>query len=262
MSKIIKYNNLTIDNDNKFSVDVPIFNEICHSNFDDEFIEANEMDYDEVFEPETEEEIDNPEVALEKARIEADEIITAANEEAERIIANANAEAEALKKEAFAQAEKQGYDDGFRQALEETQEKKEEAESLLENAKIEKQNILNSAEPEMVELVVNIINKLVNNAQIVNKDVIKCVIKKGLSQTKIMGDIFIHVSADDFDDVTESKEDIVSEVDGNAKIEIVKDLSLKIGDCLIETPFGNIDCSISQQLEEVKNSLNYILENR
>ena len=83
-----------------------------------------------------------------------------------------------------------------------------------------------------------------------------------MSQTKIMGDIFIHVSADDYESAINDKDDIVSSREGSVNIEIIKDLSMNVGDCLIETPFGNIDCGIDQQLKEVKSNLYYILENR
>lgn len=264
MSKIIKYNNLTID-ENKINIEVPTFNEINHQNIDDENT-FDEFDENEGFETDglvdEEEIIDNPEDIIENAKAEAEEIINSAKLEAEEIVAKAEADANNLKEEIISDAKDEGYQSGLNQAMEETQQKKEEAEKILSDARKEKEELLSSAEPEIIELVNNVINKLVNNAKIINKDVIKCVIRKGLSQTKIMGDIFIHVSSDDFEAVTEAKEEIMAEVDGNANIEIVKDLSLNAGDCLIETPFGNIDCGISQQLEEVKNSLNYILENR
>jgi flagellar biosynthesis/type III secretory pathway protein FliH len=40
----------------------------------------------------------------------------------------------------------------------------------------------------------------------------------------------------------------------------VKDLSLNPTDCIIETPYGNIDCSLERQMQDLIENLYYIYE--
>ncbi len=253
MSKIIKYNNLTVDEENKVSIDIPNFNVI------DEDENSNEFEIN--YTAENGGEL-TPEDILEIAKAQAGSVIGNARKEADYILIeahkNAVIEAEEIKKNAY----DEGYSSGYKKGADEAAVIQKEAKNTLASAKAEKEEILSRIEPELIELVVKVIDKVLNNAKIINPDVIKCIIKKGMSQTKIMGDIFIHVSADDYESAINDKDDIVSSREGSVNIEIIKDLSMNVGDCLIETPFGNIDCGIDQQLKEVKSNLYYILENR
>jgi flagellar assembly protein FliH len=73
--------------------------------------------------------------------------------------------------------------------------------------------------------------------------------------------IFIHVSKQEYYIVVENLSQLI-EATSNSAIEVIKDLSLNKGDCIIETPFGNVDSSFDMQFEAIKNDLIYILENR
>ncbi|MCL2699868.1 MAG: FliH/SctL family protein, partial [Defluviitaleaceae bacterium] len=88
------------------------------------------------------------------------------------------------------------------------------------------------------------------------------IIRKGFSESKMSGDITIRVSDADYEATYESREEIQQYADAGAKLEILKDPSLTQGDCIIETPFGAIDCSLDQQSESLKKNLYFISENR
>lgn len=258
MSKIIKYNNLTFDQENKINIDLPVFTEIKYADNEyNEELESDEQKNDEDVEDEI-----TAEDILEVAKMQAENVVAEARREAEAIVFDAEEKAIKSAAEIKEKAQQEGYDLGYKQAVEESYAMKSEAEQILISAKEEKEQMLSDAEPDIIKLTIGIIDKVLNDTKIVNHDAIKCIIKKGLSQTKVIGDIFIHVSANDFEAALNNKDEILTGSDGSANIEIIKDLSMNVGDCLIETPFGNIDCGIDQQFNEIKNNLYYILENR
>lgn len=162
----------------------------------------------------------------------------------------------------YEQAEKEGYKAGYDKAVAETEKMKKDAKETLEKAKLEKTKLINELEPQFVDLAVSVINKILNDAKAVNPQIVMALIKKGLSETKITGDIFIHVSEKEYDTVIENKSIIPELNDPNANIEIVKDYSLESGGCILETSFGNIDCSIDEQFKKVRDSLYFILNNK
>ena len=113
----------------------------------------------------------------------------------------------------------------------------------------------------MVDLMINVIDKILCKALDLDKSVILNLVRQGFSQTTVTGNVFVRVSDDDYDSVNENKDEIFNMIDSNVKLELIKDMTLGKGDCIIETPFGNIDCGLKQQFEGLKNSLYYVLEN-
>lgn len=248
MSKIIKNHYLTVDKENTFNVDIPVFDNVINDAVGLNYVSSGG-------------EISSEDI-LEIAKAQAGSVIGDAKKEADYIVLEAHKTAVIEAEKIKGEASKEGYKLGFKKGSEEGERLKKEAEKVLASAKEEKEKILADIEPALINMTINIIDKIINNAKIINPDVIKCIIKMGMAQTKIMGDIFIRVSEADFENVLNSKDEIIPSSDSSANVEILKDSTLNAGDCLIETPFGNIDCGVDQQLREIKNDLYYILQNR
>lgn len=234
-------------------------------------------------------EVMNPssfETAEKVALAPVDDVIseTEAIEKSEQMLEEANLEAQRIKDNAMAEAQRlademkeatQSELDGIRanayeEAFEEGRQRGEneanriinEAERIKAQALIVKNTLLNSAEPEIVELIASIVKKLIGDSFELRPELILFLIKQGLAQMSITGEITIHVSQEDYDTVIAEKAGILSMAEAGAKIEIIKDLSLNSSDCIIETQFGNIDCSLGQQYEALKENLYYICKNR
>ncbi len=226
-------------------------------------------DFAEVVEPEPESEPE-PEISpeemaeeiLERARAEAREITDRANLEAQQIYDVNMQMINEKSKEIQAQSRNIGREEGYNEGLAQAQAIKDEAENVLQNAYIQRDELLASVEPQMVDLVINIIGKLLPDISVLNPQVILCLIKQGLSGSSIAGEVVVHVSKDDYDYVVENKETVLMMLDTQSKLDIVMDLSLSKSDCIIETPFGNIDCSLDSQYSELVDNLHYILNNR
>ncbi|MCL2047619.1 MAG: FliH/SctL family protein [Defluviitaleaceae bacterium] len=193
------------------------------------------------------------------AEREAEQIIAsaraAAMEEAAKIHQTAEAEAAAL----IAEARETGYNDGMATATKKGEEIKAHAQKILDDANAEREKMQASLEPEIVNMVIAITEKLLGDTVKINPAIIVSLVKQGFAGTSVTGDINIHVSANDYELIAERIDEISAVVDGSSKIQFIKDLSLSPMDCVIETPMGAIDCSLGQQFETLKANLLYIL---
>lgn len=258
MSKIYKSSHVTIDKDKIVTIDVEqIIPEVIPEEADEE--EFFPADFEEE-EPE-EEEIPPDIIAtqiIEQAENQAGEIIGRAQAEAEEILEKARTEAENLKES----AEKEGYDKGYSEGLKDTEQMKLNAKEIVENAHIEREEILKTAEPEVIELVSKLIKKLLLDEAEINPDIIAILVKSGISQTTLGGDIKVRVSKYDYAALLERKEQIISSFEGISNLDFSEDLALPAGGCVIETEFGLVDASMDKQCDELIKNLNYLFKNR
>jgi len=65
----------------------------------------------------------------------------------------------------------------------------------------------------------------------------------------------VKVSPEDFDAVYENSDNILRSAGYSGQLEIKKDIALKQGDCIVETPVGNVDASVDVQLESIEKVL-------
>lgn len=264
MSRIFKSQQVNIDENNRVKIkslqDVPTQNvgtQIQNDNLDIS-IETPPEKYETI---ELEDANETSERIKKKAKLEADNIILKAREDASNIIEDAKEdaykEAVSIKDEAY----KTGYDDGVKNANKIADSIKEESESIKKEALRYKEDLINKIEPDMIELIIDILDKLLWSEVNINPKVISTLIKQGLSDTTLTDNVSVRVSKEDYDFVLSSKEDIISLI-GTAAVDFVEDARLEKSDCIIETEFGSIDCSLNSQYEELKKNLYYILKNR
>lgn len=206
--------------------------------------------------------IELSEQVLDEANRKAKKIIDDAMSEAQRAVADMQEKAEFELDGIRANAYEEAFEEGHKRGEEEAKRIIGEAEHIRTQALIDKNTLLNSAEPEIVELIASIVKKLIGDTFELRPELILFLVKQGLAQMSITGEITVHVSQEDYDVVIAEKAEIQSMADAGAKIEIMKDLSLNSSDCIIETQFGNIDCSLGQQYEALKENLFYICKNR
>jgi len=156
-------------------------------------------------------------------------------------------------------AEARGFEIGMEKGSTEADAIIGKANDFKNETATERETAIERLEPELVELIIRIVKKLISDTVKVNPQVVLHLIRQGLKQTSFTGDITLRVSNEDHDNAVSHKDDLLKSVEGGAKLKIMKDVSLSAGDCLIETPFGIIDSSLDMQFEEVKESLRLIL---
>ncbi len=259
MSRIFKRNDINIDGENK------VF--IKHKNLPQEVIMN--------FKPKNDN--DNSSLSIDEAALRANEIIENALREAEEIKANAQEIAENLiddatrrQSEIYDEAKNNGIEDGYQEGYEAgVNEGKNTLEDLIseqENQvlalKEEKEAILINSEKEIIDLVVEIVDDITYKMFNINPEILSVLVKRGISNATIQNKVSIKVSSEDYENVVEHVEEFKKLIDSSKEVEILKDFSLLKNDCLLETEFGNINCGLDEQLESIKESLYFILNER
>ncbi len=248
MPRIIRSGEVSLSSDNAFYLEVIQKPEV-KAPADEQEMSSSELEL-------------SQEVLLEYAKDKASALISEAHADARAIRDEAYEEAERVLREAEEEGARRGFDQGVAEGSQEGERLRREAKAVYDKSLVEREQLLKSAEPQIVNLISNILDKLLPKIASVKQDVILNLIKQGLAGATITGTITIHVSKEDYETVVERKDEILSSIDTSATLEIFQDLSLSQSDCIIETPFGDIDCSLDLQLSGLKESLYFILENK
>lgn len=201
------------------------------------------------------------EIILLRAKSEAFRIVRTANENAEKLLDDAKAECERLKIQTEEDAKKLGYDEGYALGVEESEALKINAQQVYDEAVENRDKMLKEIEPQSIDLIIKIVKKLLGDIVELKPQVIQNLIMQGLTDVTITGNIIIRVSKQDYDHVMENKDVFLAKLEGGNNVEIIKDPALSKSDCIIETSFGNIDCSLEQQFESLKQNLYFIFNN-
>ena len=137
----------------------------------------------------------------------------------------------------------------------------DEAAELRKFLDNRRDDIYEEAEEQMVQLVLDIAKKVISDELTQNKEAILSLVKKALQKCAFKKMLVLKVSPLDFDFILENKGRICMMVEGISDIEIVSELSLDQGSCIIETPSGEINSSMDIQIKEIEKIFTYILRN-
>ncbi len=248
-----------VSESNHFNNDLSNFGEI-----DDE-IDFGEVDFEK---QELNRLNSTPEVS-EELQQEFDDIISEANRQAEEILNEAKLEAETYRERVIAESKEEGYDLGYSEGLEKAQVENEQVlkEKLftIEEEKDllfqERENLMNTVELELTEVIGSVVESILGNAFKVDESLITQMIKLGLKQSTLNDDVTIKVSNDLLDLVNENFEMIRAEVPKNIGLEIVSDKSLESCECIIESNLGYIKCDVESVINSIMFNLKSIFHN-
>jgi flagellar assembly protein FliH len=156
----------------------------------------------------------------------------------------------------------QGYQDGLVQAetaiRQQYADMLQEATAILEQAYSLKQQIIQEAEPFLIELSCAIAEKIVGKQLTLTPEWTIELIKRLLSRRKEKGSITLCVAPQHFAYIQDAREELLHAVDSQAELEILPDASVHDHGCVIRSAFGSIDARIDTQLKEIKSALQEI----
>lgn len=188
-------------------------------------------------------------------------IIEEANSEARSIVKSAEEEAIRLLAEARENGYKEGHEAGYLDGRKEAGAMLEEASGIREFLDGRKCDIYREAEAEILQLVLDISKKVIGDEVTQDKEAILSLVNQALQKCAFKKQLALRVSSRDYDFILENKERICTLVEGISDIEIVSDLSLSSGSCIVETPSGEINSSIDIQIKEIEKIFTYLLGN-
>lgn len=220
------------------------------------------------------------EEAKDEAKKEYEKIINDAKEESLKIIEDAENQKESMievaytrSKEVLEEAKETGYNNGYEIGYSEGyeigyNEGKVESNSLIEEALrikneylLTKENLLKELEEDIIELVINIYEKVISKKSEEDNEMIISLVLNGINSLDLTDKLTIIASKEDFNILEMAKDEILAKASMISQLDIKYDISLEKGDCILETSKGNIDVSLKNQLDEVKELLTTILNN-
>lgn len=187
-----------------------------------------------------------------------------AQEKKKQLLEEARDKIEADSAEALAAAKEQGHSEGYEAGYQEGLEKAKEeqrqtlldavaqAEKTLADAKADKLNYLVEAEGQIVDLVLDIANKILPQHFIDAPQIILPLVRKAIMKIKDQPEVIIRVAPDQYDLLLLAKNEFKALLEGQGTLEIKADESLAISDCVLESPAGNVDARLSVQLEAIE----------
>lgn len=164
---------------------------------------------------------------------------------------------------ASAEARTSGFDQGFTEGtaaseaqLRESWESKiAEAADVLKHAYASREQIIQEAEPFLVELSCAIAEKIIGQQLTLTPEVTIEMIRRSLSRRREQGVITLCVAPSQLTFVQAAREELHASIDSQAELQILPDSSVKDNGCVIRSAYGSIDARIDTQLSEIKREL-------
>lgn len=227
-----------------------------------------------------ENQIEISESILEEAREEYDRLISMAEEKSQQIIEEAEVRQESLINDAYNKArevleesKEEGFNQGYQNGFEEGYQKGYEEGKLVSDNLIQeslelkqwyidkKAKLIKELETDIITLVTSIYEKIINKANEEDNELIISLVLNGINNLDLTDKLTIIVSKDDYNVLEMSRDEILAKASMISELDIKYDMSFEKGECILETTKGNIDASLKNQLDEVRELLNNILNN-
>ena len=230
--------------------------------------------HDQVLDQETKNQ--EPELSAEEELVlagkkQVEEMLQQANstidEMKQQAIREAALEAEQLKVKAAEEGKVEGHATGLRQGLDaakqqmsaQLQQTCDQCNAMVAAAEQEARQILQEAEPKIIELVMAISRKVIIDEVETRPAVVLELVRGALARVRDQNQIIIHVSPDDYEFIMQSRRILQSVVGAEQTLTVTADAVLGKGGCLIETSFGTVEAGIDTQLDSIHRVLQGML---
>ncbi len=191
------------------------------------------------------------------------ELLRQAEEEAARAEAEihamkeaAQADIEVMKRVAAEEARGQGYAEGFEKGVAEIDKLRAKLQEDRQKLQAEYDRLVDELEPKFVDLLTDIYEQILHVELKEYGPIVSHLISNTMRKSEENNQFLIHVSKEDYDYVAGRKEEIrENAAAGKAVIEIINDITLLPGECMIETGGGVFDTSLDTELAGLNQKL-------
>lgn len=196
---------------------------------------------------------------LQQAERQAEQMLDDARSQIEQWWGEQRAEDEQLSESVRKQGYEQGYQEGMAHAEEDNfrqwEQRINEAKLLLEQAYGSREQIIQEAEPFLVELSCAIAEKIIGRQLSQSPEWALELVVKSLSRRREQGVITLCVAPGQLAFIQAAREELELVIDSQAELQILPDATIKDHGCVIRSMYGSIDARIDTQLEEIKREL-------
>lgn len=192
----------------------------------------------------------------EDAEAQAAQILEDAKAQAESILQDARARAECEKQTVVEQAKKQGLAEAKAQADHAEAQREAEYQKKAAALDAEYQKMIDELEPKFVDTITGIYEHIFHVDLHSYREILCYLISVTMRNTEDNKSFLIHVSKEDYPYVSMQKKQIAAGATSpNATVEIIEDMTLGKGECLIETEGGIFDCGLGTELKKLRQKL-------
>ncbi|MCR5233365.1 MAG: hypothetical protein K6E53_05595 [Lachnospiraceae bacterium] len=194
-------------------------------------------------------------ISMEEIQQEAGSILDGAREEAENIVARANEEAEEIRNSFKEQGYSQGYEQGHSEGLKVIEEREKELQEYKEQLDAEYEKKLEEMEPLLVDTITDIFEHVFHVSLSSNREIMLNLLHDTVRNIEGGKNFIIHVSKNDYEYISERRDQLTEGLGSTDTIEVVEDLTLRQSECFVESEGGIYDCGIGTELELLKKEL-------
>ncbi len=199
---------------------------------------------------------------LQASKEQIEEQMALAQAEIEEMKQSAMKELEAMQQHAYEEAKKAGYQDGFSKGVVKGEDEFHGKVKALEqqgiDLEMEYSEKLQKIEPLLVEKITGIYERIFKTDLQAYSQILKGIILNILQNNDGNRNYFVHLSSEDFTEVSSMKDSLLQDLSATCEIEFLVDRTLSKGGCFIETTSGIYDCGIDTQLQELNRLLQVI----
>lgn len=204
------------------------------------------------------------EAMLRDAQTKAEVLRQEGQNEHDRLIEEAQGEIEEAKEKASQEGRREGFEAGKAEGRREAESDMAEAikkanaqaEKTMHDAQLARRSYLEQAEDDVTSLAMQIVEKILPQHFIDVPQVVLPEVQRALEKVKDQKEIIIHVAPQSYDIVLLARDELRSKLSGaGADLTVKSDDSLVPGDCVIETPDGNVDARLKTQLSLIRQAL-------
>ena len=199
---------------------------------------------------------------LEEIKAQAQEILDDARTQADEMKETAQSEIDAQRRWAMEEGKKEGYAEGYRKGVLEADKMKTELEAEKRRLEAEYDQLIEELEPKFIDTITEVYSHIFGVALADNRDILVHLVDSTLRQVESSRTFIVHVSREDYPFVNMQRQTFAEgAAAGRGTVEIVEDITLKQGECMIETDGGIFDCGVDTQLTELTNKLRMLCYN-
>lgn len=187
---------------------------------------------------------------------QAEEELALAQIQIVRMKEEAEGDIEVMKRVAAEEAKGKGYAEGFEKGVAEIEKLRAGLREEREKLQREYEQRVDELEPQFVELITDIYEQVFRVELKPYGPIVAHLISNTMRNSEEKKDFIIHVSKADYEEVSSRREEIKENgISGKTTVEIIEDITLLPGECMIETGGGIFDCGLGTQLACLKEKL-------
>lgn len=190
---------------------------------------------------------------------QAAEIIAQAQAEGQKIIEEAKAQAMSQVDEITQQAHNEGFEagrvEGYENITQELQDKIISVNDFAQSTFDIKNNIMKSAHSDIINLVIQIAQKVCSKSLELDDNLLKELTKSAIRNLKDKEEITIIVNPQMAEKIYAISEELKEQIPQLSSIKIIEDNSVSPDGTIVESPLSRVDARVKSQINEIADRL-------